>query len=151
MVQCLRLHKCNAGCLGSIPGQQTKIPYAVQCGQNRKRGPQNYADHWQMPCCRSVEKSLKLSYGHGLPSCKLRLSIFNHFHSVRMLDLEGAYEVIWSKPLNFQRQVVKIRGIRDSLKSSRRLFSIADLEPVFFNSQHYCSLLAFTYICFLNC
>ena len=67
-----------------------------------------------------------------------------------MLDLEGTFEVIWSKPLSFQRQVVKIRSKGDSLKSSRRLFSIANLEPVFFNSQHYCSLLAFTYICFLN-
>ena len=79
VVQCLRLHACNAGCLGSIPGQQTKIPYAVQCGQNKKRGPQNYADHWQMPCCRSVEKPLKVSYGHGVPSCKFRYLFLTPF------------------------------------------------------------------------
>ena len=29
MVQWLRLHSCNAGGIGSIPGQGTKIPHAV--------------------------------------------------------------------------------------------------------------------------
>ena len=29
VVQWLRLHAPNAGCLGSIPGQGTKIPYAT--------------------------------------------------------------------------------------------------------------------------
>ena len=33
VVQWLRLHAANAGDLGSIPGQGTKIPHAAQCGQ----------------------------------------------------------------------------------------------------------------------
>ena len=33
-VQWLRLHTCNAGVAGSIPGQKTKIPHhALRCGQ----------------------------------------------------------------------------------------------------------------------
>ena len=33
MVQWLKLCPFNAGSMGSIPGQGTKIPHAVQCGQ----------------------------------------------------------------------------------------------------------------------
>ena len=33
MVQRLRLHASNAGGVGSIPGQGTKIPHATRCGQ----------------------------------------------------------------------------------------------------------------------
>ena len=33
VVQWLRLHASNAGGMGSIPGQGTKIPHAAQCGQ----------------------------------------------------------------------------------------------------------------------
>ena len=37
MVQWLRLHAANAGDVGLIPGQGTKIPHVAQCGQNTKR------------------------------------------------------------------------------------------------------------------
>ena len=33
VVQWLRLHASNAGGVGLIPGQQTKIPHASECGQ----------------------------------------------------------------------------------------------------------------------
>ena len=36
-VQWLGLHTFTAGVLGSIPGQETKIPQAVQCGQKKKK------------------------------------------------------------------------------------------------------------------
>ena len=36
MVQWLRLWVSNAGSMGSISGQRTKIPHAVQCGQIKK-------------------------------------------------------------------------------------------------------------------
>ena len=36
MVQCLRLHASTAGCLGSIPGQGTKILHAMGCSQKVK-------------------------------------------------------------------------------------------------------------------
>ena len=32
VVQWLRLHSSNAGGMGSIPGQETKILHAAQCG-----------------------------------------------------------------------------------------------------------------------
>ena len=35
MVQWLRLHASNAGGMGSIPGQRTKIPDAVQYGEKK--------------------------------------------------------------------------------------------------------------------
>ena len=37
MVQWLRLHTSTAGGAGSIPGWETKIPNAVQCGQKKKK------------------------------------------------------------------------------------------------------------------
>ena len=37
VVQWLRLHASNAGGVGSIPGQGTKIPHASQCGQIKKK------------------------------------------------------------------------------------------------------------------
>ena len=37
VVQRLRLQASNAGGVGSIPGQGTKIPHAVQCGQIKKK------------------------------------------------------------------------------------------------------------------
>ena len=37
VVQWLRLHASNAGTVGSIPGQGTKIPYAVWHGQKIKK------------------------------------------------------------------------------------------------------------------
>ena len=42
VVQWLRLHASNAGGMGSIPGQGTKIPHASQCGQieKKKKEPQ---------------------------------------------------------------------------------------------------------------
>ena len=36
LFQWLRLHAPTAGGLGSIPGQGTKIPHAVWCGQKNK-------------------------------------------------------------------------------------------------------------------
>ena len=33
VVQRLRLHACNAGGTGSIPGREAKIPHATRCGQ----------------------------------------------------------------------------------------------------------------------
>ena len=37
MVQWLRLYVVNARGLGLIPGQRTKVPPAIQCGQRKKR------------------------------------------------------------------------------------------------------------------
>ena len=37
VVQWLRLHTSNADGVGSIPGQETKIPHAKQCGQRIKK------------------------------------------------------------------------------------------------------------------
>ena len=37
MVQLLRLHAPNAGGRGSIPGQGTKILFAAQYGQEKKK------------------------------------------------------------------------------------------------------------------
>ena len=36
MVQWLKLHASTAGCLGSIPGQRTKIPHAVDTARKVK-------------------------------------------------------------------------------------------------------------------
>ena len=36
VVKWLRLHAANAGGMGSIPGQRTKIPHAMQCSQKIK-------------------------------------------------------------------------------------------------------------------
>ena len=36
MVQWLRLSASNAGGMDSIPGQGTKIPHALRCGQKKK-------------------------------------------------------------------------------------------------------------------
>ena len=36
MVQWLRLHASNAGHVGSIPGQGTKIPHAMKPGKKKK-------------------------------------------------------------------------------------------------------------------
>ena len=37
MVQWLRLHTCNAGDMGLIPGQGTKILNAARCSQKKKK------------------------------------------------------------------------------------------------------------------
>ena len=37
MVQWLRLHAPNAGDMGSIPGQGTKIQHVTQCSQGEKK------------------------------------------------------------------------------------------------------------------
>ena len=37
VVQWLRLHASNARDTGLIPGQETKIPHALQCGQEKKK------------------------------------------------------------------------------------------------------------------
>ena len=37
MVQWLRLCASNAGGMGSIPGQGTKIPHTIQCGQKKEK------------------------------------------------------------------------------------------------------------------
>ena len=37
VVQRLRLYTPNAGGVGSIPGQGTKILHATQCGQKKKK------------------------------------------------------------------------------------------------------------------
>ena len=37
VVQWLTLHAANAGGMGLIPGQATKIPHAMQCGQKIKK------------------------------------------------------------------------------------------------------------------
>ena len=37
VVQWLRLHAANAGIVGLIPGQATKIQHAMQCGQKIKK------------------------------------------------------------------------------------------------------------------
>ena len=37
MVQWLRLHASNAGALGSIRGQETKITYTPWCSQKKKK------------------------------------------------------------------------------------------------------------------
>ena len=65
VVQWLRLHASNAGGMGSIPGQGTKIPHASQCGQIEKKkkrttanehikglvcSPGNYRHHFQRIC-----------------------------------------------------------------------------------------------------
>ena len=36
VVQWLRFCASNAGGVGSIPGQETKIPHVARCGQNTK-------------------------------------------------------------------------------------------------------------------
>ena len=36
-VQWLRPQASNAGCMGSIPGRGTRIPHAMQCGQENKK------------------------------------------------------------------------------------------------------------------
>ena len=36
MVQSLGLQAATAGGMGSIPGRGTKIPHAMQCGQEQK-------------------------------------------------------------------------------------------------------------------
>ena len=66
VVQRLRLQASNAGGVGSIPGQGTKILHAVQCGQIKKNNnnkktanghikglvcsPENYRHHFQRIC-----------------------------------------------------------------------------------------------------
>ena len=48
VVQWLRLHASNAGGMGSIPGQGTKIPQAMQCGQKiKERKKENQATLWE--------------------------------------------------------------------------------------------------------
>ena len=37
MVQWLKLCTSTAGGMGSIPGQGTKIPHTVRCGQKKKK------------------------------------------------------------------------------------------------------------------
>ena len=37
LVQWLRLYTSNAEAVGSIPGQETKIPHAAWCGQKKKK------------------------------------------------------------------------------------------------------------------
>ena len=39
-VQWLRLCASNAGSMGSIPGQGTKIPHAMRCGQKKTTNKQ---------------------------------------------------------------------------------------------------------------
>ena len=41
MVQWLRLHTFNAGNMGLIPGQGTKIPHVTWLGKNNKEGEKN--------------------------------------------------------------------------------------------------------------
>ena len=48
-VQWLRLCTCIAEDSGLIPGQETKIPHAVRCGQNKTKQKLNVHGSWYLP------------------------------------------------------------------------------------------------------
>ena len=61
-VQWLRLHVSNAAGVGSIPGQGTKIPHTVGCGQKRR----NHQQYLEMGYLRFYTYGIE----HRLPELK---------------------------------------------------------------------------------
>ena len=55
MVQCLRFHAFNAGDTGSNPGRGTKIPHAIEHGQNKIRRQQ------EMRCLDGITDAMDVS------------------------------------------------------------------------------------------
>ena len=84
-VQRLRLCASNAGDAGSIPGQGTKIPHAVWCGQKKKKKDVKYnLNIFQFNiilkgCCFSLKFTKKRDYAKD--------TIFNLKKKFRLVHL----------------------------------------------------------------